>query len=509
MIVNQFVSGMSAAFSLGRSGDQLAATFHYDLTGFEDESGVFQWDGEIGAEIGGDRDYLRQTADRSMDLQFVATLTPGMNTTASYFVNDNIGGAAIERQFNVALFDAAADFAGTSAVDLVFGSAFADEFRSEGAGDMFEGGGGSDLYRVYSADTKVLEAAGGGINDRVAAGVSYLLAAGVGVERLTTNGSTDTAAINLTGNELSQTIHGNAGANVLADGGGAGDVLIGLGGNDTYRIDSTATAIREIAGQGNADTVMASISYTLASGVGVEILTTADQEGTTNIDLTGNALHQDIVGNAGSNMLRDGGGAVDTLRGLAGNDTYQVYSSGTTVVEGADGGNADRVMAGVDYALSSGVQVEILTTNGSSSTLGIDLAGNEFGQKIIGNAGSNIIAGRGGLDTLFGLGGADFFAFISPLGANNVSTIGDFSIADDTIYLDSAVFGVLPIGALHVDAFKDIAAAPKDFNDRIIYNSETGALYYDADGSGTAFGNIKFATLAGIPNLTHADLVVI
>lgn len=509
MIISQFVSGVSAEFSLVRNGHQLAATFHYDLTGFEDEDGIFHWDGEIGAEIGNDSDYVRQTADRPMDLQFAATLTPGANTAASYFVNDNIGGAAIEHQFNVALFDTAANFTGTSAVDLVFGSAAADEFRSEGAGDIFEGGAGSDLYRIYSADTKVFEASGGGTDDRIAAGVSYVLAAGVNVERLTTNGSTGTAAINLTGNALSQTIHGNAGSNILADGGGAGDVLIGLGGNDTYRIDSAATTVREIAGQGSADTVMASVSYTLASGVGIEILIAADPAGTANIDLTGNALHQDIVGNAGDNVLRDGGGAVDTLRGLAGNDIYQVYASGTTVIEGADGGTADRVMAGVDYALGSGVQVEFLTTNGASGTQGIDLAGNEFGQQIVGNAGSNIIAGRGGLDTLYGLGGADFFAFISPLGAGNVSTIGDFSIADDTVYLDSSVFGVLPIGALHVDAFKDIAVGPKDFNDRIIYNSATGALYYDADGSGTAFGNIKFATLTGAPDVSHLDFTVI
>ena len=42
-----------------------------------------------------------------------------------------------------------------------------------------------------------------------------------------------TAAINLTGNELAQTIFGNAGANMLNGGGGA-DALVGFGGDDWY-----------------------------------------------------------------------------------------------------------------------------------------------------------------------------------------------------------------------------------------------------------------------------------
>ena len=151
MLVSQFVSGVSAEFSLVRSGNQLTATFHYDLTGFEDEEGIFHWDGEIGAAIGTHSDYFQQTSDRPMDLQFVATLASGVNTATSYFVNDNIGGAAFDHEFNVVIFDTATNFVGTSAADLVFGSGAADTFRSVGGGDMFEGGAGDDLYRAGSA----------------------------------------------------------------------------------------------------------------------------------------------------------------------------------------------------------------------------------------------------------------------------------------------------------------------------------------------------------------------
>ena len=318
MLVSQFVDGGSAEFSLVRNGNQLTATFHYDLTGFEDEEGIFHWDGEIGASIGAYSDYFQQTNDRPMDLQFVATLVSGMNTAASYFVNDNIGGASFDHEFNVVIFSTAANFVGSSAADLVFGSAGADEFRSNGPGDMFEGGAGNDLYRIYNSDTKVFETAGGG-EDRIASGVSYVLAAGVAVEQMTTNGSTGTAKINLTGNALAQTITGNAGDNKLRDGGGAGDVLVGLDGNDTYRIYSSATTIQEFAGQGGADRIAAGVNYTLAAGVDIEIIATNGLSGTTKINLTGNELDQKIYGNAGANLL-DGGTGDDILIGGAGAD---------------------------------------------------------------------------------------------------------------------------------------------------------------------------------------------
>lgn len=45
-----------------------------------------------------------------------------------------------------------------------------------------------------------------------------------------------------------------------------------------------------------------------------------------------------------------------------------------------------------------------------------------------------------------------------------------------------------------------------DINDRIVYNTVTGALYYDADGSG-ATAAIQFATLKERPTVTAADFI--
>ena len=63
-----------------------------------------------------------------------------------------------------------------------------------------------------------------------------------------------------------------------------------------------ATRSFESAGEGT-DRVFASVSYTLAAGVSVELLSTNADAGTAAINLTGNALVQAINGNAGANRL--------------------------------------------------------------------------------------------------------------------------------------------------------------------------------------------------------------
>jgi serralysin len=109
---------------------------------------------------------------------------------------------------------------------------------------------------------------------------------------------------------------------------------------------------------------------------------------------------------------------------------------------------------------------------------------------------------------LIGLGGADTFAFTSALGANNVDAINDFVSGTDKVALDDAVFTAIGgLGTLNPNAFFAGAAA-HDSDDRIIYNSATGQLFYDADGNG-AGAAVLFATLQNLPVLTASDFTVI
>lgn len=127
----------------------------------------------------------------------------------------------------------------------------------------------------------------------------------------------------LVGGELNDTLSGLDGDDALNGGGGL-DTLVGGSGNDAYVVNNSGTTVWEGSGQGSADRIVASVSYTL--GADVEDLTLA---GASAINCTGNVLANKLIGNAAKNTLSglddddllNGGGALDTLIGGNGNDT--------------------------------------------------------------------------------------------------------------------------------------------------------------------------------------------
>ena len=148
--------------------------------------------------------------------------------------------------------------------------------------------------------------------------------------------------------------------------------------------------------------------------------------------------------------------------------------------------------------------------NGTGNSLANALTGNSGNNVLTGADGNDVLNGAGGNDTLNGGAGADSFVFNSALnGATNVDTIVGFSVVDDKIRLENGVFTALTtLGTLSPDAFY-IGAAAHDATDRILYNSGTGALSYDADGSG-AVASVRFATLStGLTTLANTNFVVI
>ena len=404
------------------------------------------------------------------------------------------------------------DEAGTTAINLT-GNETPNELRGNEGANTLDGGGGADILRGFGGnDTYIVDNAGdvvmetdGGGSDTVKAGVSYALGAGVKVEMLRTANDGGTAAINLSGNEIPNELRGNDGANTL-DGGGGLDILRGFGGNDTYIVDNASDVVVEAAGFGS-DTIKASVSYSLAAGASVETLATTDDNGTAAISLTGNEIANTLRGNAADNVINGGGGA-DILRGLGGSDSYIVDNVGDMVEETA-GFGTDTVLATVSYALAAGVSVEVLRTLDEAGTTAMMLSGNQIANTVTGNNGSNIVDGGLGNDVLAGFGGQDTFLFSTTLhSTNNVDLISDYSVFDDSIALDDAVFTALSTtGTLAADHFV-IGTAAQDGDDRIIYDNTTGNLYFDSDGTGGTAA-VQFATLAASLALTNADFVVV
>ena len=89
----------------------------------------------------------------------------------------------------------------------------------------------------------------------------------------------------------------------------------------------------------------------------------------------------------------------------------------------------------------------------------------------------------------------------------NVDDVFDFSVLNDTINLENAVFVGLVAGALPAGQFH-IGAAAADGNDHIIYDAASGDLSFDADGTG-ASAQVQFASLQPGLALTAADFFVI
>ena len=147
-------------------------------------------------------------------------------------------------------------------------------------------------------------------------------------------------------------------------------------------------------------------SAILVSGIGDATLL-----GSANLNLTGTAGYNRLIGNSGSNTLNDGGGAADLLAGLRGNDRYVVRNTDTRIVENSGQGDSDQVFAAVSFTLAADDDIEILRTASATGTQAIALTGNALGQQILGNAGANMLTGMGGADRLTGGGGADRFVF--------------------------------------------------------------------------------------------------
>ena len=117
---------------------------------------------------------------------------------------------------------------GYGSADTLYGGKGNDALYGGFGIDTAYGGAGDDTFYVGHSSDVVIEYAEEG-TDKVVASVSYALAENTSVQTLAARSGT--AAIDLSGNGLANTVAGNSGANLLR-GGGGDDVLHGYRGAD-------------------------------------------------------------------------------------------------------------------------------------------------------------------------------------------------------------------------------------------------------------------------------------
>ncbi len=396
--------------------------------------------------------------------------------------------------------------------DTLIGGAGNDQLNGGLGVDSMVGGAGNDSYQVDDESDVVVEAADGG-NDHVN---SYLSAYEL-------DDDIEGGSISHTG---TASILGNTLNNFL--GAGTGDNTIN--GGDGFDNVSYYKAVLEC--EGIVATLGADGSATVTGGSGTDILISIE-------NISGSEFDDSLTGSSQNNLL-DGREGNDTLIGGGGND-FLSDSEGDDLIDGGEGDDGlSYFMAGWGVEVDLRVTGQQLTGGGGNDTIsGIErLYGSAFNDNLtgadsIGNVlgggeGNDILDGRSGNDTLYGdmgedqlTGGADADTFMftkNGVGSMGVVTIDDLGIdtitdfgdGADKIILDNNLFSALNVvGTLASSRFLsgDGLTEAANTDQRLIFDTDTRWLYYDADGVGGA-GSVHFLTLS-TGTLTFSNIDVI
>jgi Ca2+-binding RTX toxin-like protein len=400
--------------------------------------------------------------------------------------------------------------------NIIVGGAGRDDLYGRDGNDVITGGAGAantllgnlgdDIFIVAAVGDSVVEYASEG-TDRVETALgSFLLP--VNVENLTYTGGAsfigfgNESANIITGGAGADNLYGNGGNDRLIGGAGAADTLIGGTGDDVYVIGSNAgTSIIELAGEG-IDTVETTANTYSISAANVEILRfvgAGDFVGTGssfddilyggsgNDRLYGLGGGDLIFGGAGDDRIYGGTGAPDTLFGGTGDDYYVIDAAGTSVIEGVGEGNDEVRTTTSTYNMTE--NLETLRYIGDSNFTGAGSNGNDviygggLADNLSGGFGNDVLIGAAGADVLSGGAGADQFRYNG--GEIGIDQILDFTPGTDRITLanpsaDYAGFNhTTNISVVQGPGITAATSADSTF----LYDSASGLLSYDADGS--------------------------
>jgi Ca2+-binding RTX toxin-like protein len=328
-------------------------------------------------------------------------------------------------------------------------------------------GGGNDM----------LVATGGA--DRIAAGDGAdQIASGDGVDTLYGDGGNDA----LLGEGDNDTILGGVGDDAI-NGGDGGDRLYGEDGKDNV-----------VSGLGNDRAYGGVGDDRLAGDAGSDILL-----GDAGNDRLSGGDHTDrIYGGDGDDILLGGNGN-DTAYGEAGADRLYC-GEGNDIALGGIGIDTLYGEAGSDRLYGGSDADTMLGGSGNDIMFGEDGA-----DRIFGEIGNDRLSGGLGNDALSGGAGGDVFVFSDDNQGND--RVDDWEAIDDQIEIDASAFGGgLATGPLAANRLV-VGAAPvaNQAFGQFLYNSASGQLSWDVDGTGATAavaitrllnGGVVVATLA-------------
>lgn len=396
------------------------------------------------------------------------------------------------------------EFIGGAGKDVVYGGLGADTVVGNSQADTLHGGGSNAASpKDFDVLDYSLEDGGAAIKVdlntgkvRDSFGFTDIIS---GFEIIVGTDGDDT--FKASGADVFQGFASGGGVNVFTGGAGKHDaVFYDRSFNDNIEVDLAANGDgKGIAKSSHGTDTLTSIEIVVGSRYSDEIF--------------GSKYNESITGAEGHDVL-DGRGGTDTLdyswetgtRGvkvnLAKGYGYDTFGDRDTVsnFEFVIGTNSNDALTGNEKAnkLTGGYGNDTLTGLSGADTLS-------------GGDGNDVLSGGTGKDVLTGGAGYDVFVFDAALSAStNIDTVSDFSVVSDTIRLENSIFTKLTgTGVLTAAQFSSNAAGTaKDTSDRIIYESDTGKLFYDSNGSASG-GSVQFAQLSKGLALTAADFYII
>jgi Ca2+-binding RTX toxin-like protein len=492
--------------------------------------------------------------------------TPGNDTMNGLGGNDDLMGQAGNDRLDGGTGN---DFLlGESGADHLIGGEGNDSLAGEDDlpygindfADTLDGGVGDDAYYIHGGDEVVLDAGG---DDLASINVNWTLAPGIENAELTGEGLT------IHGNELANrfvnfpywtddeslpapsTIFAGAGNDTFSGGwGGASEIFHGEAGDDLM----SSSGYSRFTGGAGADTFVAWFAGPLQDpehapfDVNLEIMDFTSGVDQMRLNAGGN-----MSGLGASGEFAAGDARFHAAAGATGGhdaDDRVVYdtSSGNLWYDEDGSGSASAELIARLAGAPTVVATDIEVINGTAPVGGQTINGTANNDTLVGGAGNDTINGLAGADLLQGLGGndsivggtgwdtlqggdggdwlhaggwsdtmtggagADSFVW-TEAGNGNRDTVTDFASGTDELLFENGTLTAM--GATGAWAAGDArfwaaagATAGHDADDRLVYNTSTGNLYYDADGSGAGAAQ-WVATITGAPGVVATDITVI
>lgn len=398
-------------------------------------------------------------------LGFDVTQVNGANGPADRFDLRETNGQAIFKRLNLGLFTLTNEHIEQFEIN---GQGGDDTLRvgsltgSTVQNVIFSGGAGNDTLDARTSSTTI-RAYGGSGND--------LLQGGSAVDTLF-GGSGNDIVVGQRGNDIANLGSGND--RFIWNNGDGSDVINGSTGFDVTQVNGAN-------GSGDRFDLRAANGKAIFNRLNLGLFT-----------LTNEMIEQfEINGQAGDDVL--------TIGSLAGSGVQRVLFSGG---------------AGDDTLNAQGTSTSVTADGGAGNDILLGGAGNDI---LIGGAGNDLLIGGAGNDILIGGAGNDLFGFdtgaafqSADVGVNRIRNFdsGDRIVLDKTVFdtLTSAVGGAI-LGSEF--AVVNSVAQAEASNAWIVYNSGSGNLYYNANGSAAGFGDgAQFATIEGAPTLDATNFVV-